>query len=499
VLTDPTVSNTHAIVISREGGYSIADLGSRNGTFVNGDRLGSQAQTLRHGDKIQLGKTVITFRNPGETATNITAVLSSAALEEVRKRASAIEAKTLKESAQGSAASTEKAGAAILEFDAEESEKKKKKSELASVAEAEAEKIDKKKKKKKKKKEKDERLRAAYIGAMGRVVAAILSVALTVALTLYLTRSGSSPNKIEEKISKKGHTKLKIASAGSGTPIDGGMFEASGVIQVPGAGAVLFVDDNKLNEILWMPVDQNGKQAGAVKPIQLGSSIADLEGITYDGRDYYYVVGSQSNPKDGEKNAIARFKFDAGSQTITNIETIPNLREFLLENVSELKAEGDKPGKEGGLNIEGLAWDPKHSRLLLGLRSPQINGNALIVSVALRNAGDSFAIDNLKVGSAIQLPLEGLGIRDIQYDSRMDSFLIISGAPEHHERKLGFKLWEWSGDSTDQDSGLQLLVEKLDEGMKPEGVTHFKFGGGEFIFIVGDASAYAKLDYGESQ
>jgi pSer/pThr/pTyr-binding forkhead associated (FHA) protein len=496
VLTDPTVSNTHAIVISREGGYSIADLGSRNGTFVNGDRLGSQARTLRHGDKIELGKTVLTFRNPGETATNITAVLSSAALEEVRKRASAIEAKTLKESAQGSAASTEKAGAAIVEFDAEESEKKKKKSELASVAGAETEKVDKRKKKKKKKKEKDERLRAAYIGAMGRVVAAILSVALTVALTLYLTRSGSSPGKIEEKISKKGHAKLKIVSAGSGTPIDGGTFEASGVIQVPGGGAVLVVDDKKLNEILWMPVDQNGKQAGAVKLIQLGSSIADLEGITYDGRDYFYVVGSQSNPKDEEKNAIARFKFDAGSQTITNIETIPNLREFLLDNVSELKAEGDKPGKEGELNIEGLAWDPKHSRLLLGLRSPQINGNALIVPVALRN-GNSFAIDNLKVGSAIQLPLDGLGIRDIQYDSRLDSFLIISGAPEHHEKKE-FKLWQWSGDATDPDAGLQALTD-LDQGMKPEGITHFKSGGGDFIFIVGDNSAYTKLDYGDSQ
>ncbi len=499
VLSDPTVSNTHAIVISREGGYSIADLGSRNGTFVNGDRLGSQARTLRHGDKIELGKTVLTFRNPGETATNITAVLSSAALEEVRKSAAAMEAKPQKESAEPERAAAAGAGAAIVEFNAEEAEKKKKKAEAASIGEGEAEKIDKKKKKKKKKKEKDERLRAAYIGAMGRVVAAILSVALTVALTLYLTRSGSSP-KVEEKISKKGHPKLKIASPGSGTPIDGGMFEASGVIQVPGAGAVLFVDDKKLNEILWMPVDQNGKQAGAVKPIQLGSSssIADLEGITYDGRDYYYVVGSQSNPKDGEKNAIARFKFDAGSQTITNIETIPNLREFLLENGSELKAEGDKPGKEGGLNIEGLAWDPKHSRLLLGLRSPQINGNALIVPVALRDAGDAFAIDNLKVGSAIQLPLEGLGIRDIQYDSRLDSFLIISGAPEHHEKKLGFKLWQWSGDSTDQDSGLQALAD-LDQAMKPEGVARFEFGGRDFIFIVGDNSAYTKLDYGDSQ
>ena len=86
-LTDPTVSNTHAIVISSRRGYTVVDLGSRNGTFVNGERLGSQAHTLKHGDKVQLGQTVLTFRNPSETAANITAVLSGEALEEVRRRA----------------------------------------------------------------------------------------------------------------------------------------------------------------------------------------------------------------------------------------------------------------------------------------------------------------------------------------------------------------------------------------------------------------------------
>src|SRR6185295_3490760 len=88
-LTDPTVSNTHAIVISRDSDYTIVDLGSRNGTFVNDERLGSQAHILRHGDKIQLGQTVLTFRNPGETNASATAVLSGEALDEIRKRAAA--------------------------------------------------------------------------------------------------------------------------------------------------------------------------------------------------------------------------------------------------------------------------------------------------------------------------------------------------------------------------------------------------------------------------
>ncbi|MFY9571572.1 MAG: FHA domain-containing protein, partial [Blastocatellia bacterium] len=98
-LTDPTVSNTHAIVITRDSGYSIVDLGSRNGTFINGERLGAQAHTLRHGDKIQLGQTVLTFRNPGETSANVTAVLSGEALEEVRRRAKLADAEASKDAA----------------------------------------------------------------------------------------------------------------------------------------------------------------------------------------------------------------------------------------------------------------------------------------------------------------------------------------------------------------------------------------------------------------
>ena len=51
VLADPTVSNTHAIILAREGGYNIVDLGSRNGTFVNGERLGDLAHVLGMGTR----------------------------------------------------------------------------------------------------------------------------------------------------------------------------------------------------------------------------------------------------------------------------------------------------------------------------------------------------------------------------------------------------------------------------------------------------------------
>jgi len=57
VINDPEVSRRHARLYSQLGSYIIEDLGSTNGTFVNGQRL-LGPYTLRHGDVIGLGETV---------------------------------------------------------------------------------------------------------------------------------------------------------------------------------------------------------------------------------------------------------------------------------------------------------------------------------------------------------------------------------------------------------------------------------------------------------
>jgi hypothetical protein len=299
-----------------------------------------------------------------------------------------------------------------------------------------------------------------------------------------------------DKSGKSGKKDKKRLKAVSGSAFQDGTYEASGVVAVPGTDGVLFVDDNHGRKVFWMRLTPSGEPSGSIKEVALDLSIDDPESITTDGK-YFYMLGSQASPKAGKREGLLRFSFDPATQTATNQGVIVGLREFLLQHVPELQNTADLKGEEGGLNIEGMAWDPVRARLLLGLRSPLVNDNALIVALNLRDGNGAFAVDNLQLAepSAMQLGFDGLGIRDIQYDSRLKSFLIISGAPEHHE-KTTFTLWAWNGDANQLNPEAQPHeMTPLDPKMKPEGVTRVTFEGHEFIFIVGDASRYLKLDY----
>jgi len=59
-LQDHGVSRTHAKIDPQDRGYMLTDVGSTNGTLVNGDAL-TGTRLLRDGDKLFLGETVLRF------------------------------------------------------------------------------------------------------------------------------------------------------------------------------------------------------------------------------------------------------------------------------------------------------------------------------------------------------------------------------------------------------------------------------------------------------
>jgi hypothetical protein len=320
---------------------------------------------------------------------------------------------------------------------------------------------------------------------MGRIFSRFgiwhLGVALLVLclpLALYLSRRGN-----------KGA--LDGDLSGLMTAFVGGTYEASGVTAVQGTDGVLFVDNGRPGKVFWMRLDQNGRQIDQIKPVALGVDIEDLEGITTDGT-YIYVVSSQARPKAANKEGLVRFKFNAQSQTVEGVESVSRLKSFLVENVADLREEGRRKAKHGGLNIEGLAWDPRRGRLLLGLRSPIIDDHALLIPLRLRDPKGNLSVDNLEVENSklIELPLGDSGIRSIEYDWQKKVFRLISGAAENQER-TNFGLWEWNGDESQP-----VLKEsaKLDGRLKPEGVARVTTGSRDFTLIVFDAGGYKVME-----
>lgn len=284
----------------------------------------------------------------------------------------------------------------------------------------------------------------------------------------------------------------KVVAAARATAFDGGTFEASGVAHVPGTDGVLFVDDGTPDEIFWMRLGEGGAQAGPVTPVKLGASVIDLEGMTYDGAHFYYVVGSQSKPEGGDLAGLARFKFDPAALRVRGVETVSGLKRFLAEHVAELRGMAETKYKDGGINVEGVAWDPRGGRLLLGMRSPVVDGHALVVPLRLRDPRGRLAAENLEVegGRAIRLPLGGAGLRSIEYDARLGAFRVITGAGPNAE-KIDFKLWEWDGDAA---RPVLREVGAYDRRLKPEGVTRVAAHGRDFTFIVFDTNVYAAAE-----
>jgi two-component system NtrC family sensor kinase len=59
-LTDQTISRRHAELTQRDDQWAIADLGSANGTYLNGVRL-TKPSKLKHGDQIRVGSTLMVY------------------------------------------------------------------------------------------------------------------------------------------------------------------------------------------------------------------------------------------------------------------------------------------------------------------------------------------------------------------------------------------------------------------------------------------------------
>ncbi len=84
--------------------------------------------------------------------------------------------------------------------------------------------------------------------------------------------------------------------------------------------------------------------------------------------------------------------------------------------------------------------DANGSSLLIGFKSPVINGKAIIIEI--ENPKEvMLAKEKPCFAKPITIDLDGLGIRDITYDANRDGYWIIAGGS--NERNFNFQLWFW--------------------------------------------------------
>ena len=58
VCNDASMSRRHARILPDAAGFVVEDLGGRNGTFLNGERIRERAR-ISHGDVVQMGATLV--------------------------------------------------------------------------------------------------------------------------------------------------------------------------------------------------------------------------------------------------------------------------------------------------------------------------------------------------------------------------------------------------------------------------------------------------------
>ena len=197
---------------------------------------------------------------------------------------------------------------------------------------------------------------------------------------------------------------------------------------------------------------------------------ADIEGGTRIG-DRIFWIASHGRNKKGELRP-SRHRLFATTVTVEgdkvtvipvglpytklleDLAQAPALRKYDLESASR-KA----PESKDGLNIEGLAATPQGT-LMIGFRNPIPGGKALIVP--LDNPQQIVEGERAKLGPPIELALNGLGVRSIEYRESRGRYLIVAG-PYNDDGKVA--LFGWSGKPSD---AAELIPEGTFGDLSPE-------------------------------
>ncbi len=296
-----------------------------------------------------------------------------------------------------------------------------------------------------------------------------------------------------------------------------GVYEPSGIQQLPD-GRFIVVEDDSRQPLSLLAIDGDGqvsstplaadqarreaswldrlRQALAVfakgapddapgRPVAVGK-LDDLEGVAVDRAGVVYAITSHSRDKDGEAQAarekLIRFRLDG--ERVVDAGVVTGLKQALTAAHPLLAAAAEirDVKADGGLNIEGLTMSPDQRALLIGFRSPLLEGLAIVAY--LQDPARLFAADSAPniAASLTTLDLGGNGIRGMAYVPLLKGYLLIAGPMARTQ--VPFELWFWSGD--EQAPARRVSVAGLPGFEHAEGISAALIDGRPRIVIVSD-------------
>jgi hypothetical protein len=295
--------------------------------------------------------------------------------------------------------------------------------------------------------------------------------------------------------------------------IGGAPHNASEVVAL-GDSRFLFCDNDVSDALFEMRLDKSGGLAGPLirRPISGVSAryFDDFESMAIiGGGDRYRLVlatsfslkirdararkKSQRAKRALERESLLRVSNTGAAEL--QAEIIPGFRRWLIEQTPDLGPRWRKSLRwipdDGGLNIEGLAWDPARAELLFGLRTPVIDGHPIILRVHVKDIAGIWNLNNFEMRAPVKLevPRDGLerGIRTMEYDESRKTTLIVTGNAVS-QSKVPFELYAWDGNAKGRVTRFEHI--RFDPKFRVEGVAPGTVARRAALVFVDDRGGY---------
>lgn len=172
-----------------------------------------------------------------------------------------------------------------------------------------------------------------------------------------------------------------------------------------------------------------------------GLKLNDMEAMSVDGEGGYFIATSQSltSALEGGANRMRLSHFDSNGALD---DTAENFRYSLTNQFNFLGAYWMIAPKEGGVYVEGIAFDPDGNRMWVGLRGPLVDTNApsnpgghaiLVTMTNVLDGGDFDATGFDWIATPKYLDLGSEGIRDLYWDADTTNLFLLTGKHEGTE------------------------------------------------------------------